>query len=164
MTEEEQKKTNWNWSAAGVAIRDGKVLLARHTYGSGNGKLIIPGGYCLTGESPQDAVRREFKEETGIDVCTDKLIGLRFSPKDWYAVFSVQYLSGEPRSDHDENSEVVWIDITESLQREDVPELTKELIRSALDSERGFSCIPYNSKHENNFLYACRADAMPHKA
>ena len=27
--------TNWGQSVAGVVIKDGKVLLARHTYGSG---------------------------------------------------------------------------------------------------------------------------------
>ncbi|MCR4993279.1 MAG: hypothetical protein K6A45_09570 [Lachnospiraceae bacterium] len=44
LTEEEIKSTNWTQSVAGVCIRDGKVLLARHTYGAGKGKLIIPGG------------------------------------------------------------------------------------------------------------------------
>jgi ADP-ribose pyrophosphatase YjhB (NUDIX family) len=156
MTEEEQKQTNWSWSVAGIAIRDGKVLLARHTYGSGNGKLIIPGGYCLIGETPQDAVKREFKEETGIEVCPENLVGLRFSPKDWYAVFSVRYISGEARSDHEENNEVVWIETKEALQRADVPELTKELIQSALNSEHSFPLIPYKTKHENNSLYACK--------
>ena len=48
----------------GVCIRDGKVLLGRHTYGSGNGKLIIPGGYVKFGETPEEALIREFEEET----------------------------------------------------------------------------------------------------
>ena len=39
MTEEEMNSTNWSQSVAGVCLKDGKVLLARHTYGSGNGKL-----------------------------------------------------------------------------------------------------------------------------
>ena len=34
------ENTNWGQSVAGVVIRDGKVLLARHTYGRGNGLLI----------------------------------------------------------------------------------------------------------------------------
>ena len=55
--------TNWSQSVAGVVIRDNKVLLARHTYGNGKGMLIIPGGYVNFGESPQDALIREFIEE-----------------------------------------------------------------------------------------------------
>ena len=36
------ENTNWNQSVTGVVIKDGKVLLARHTYGGGKGMLIIP--------------------------------------------------------------------------------------------------------------------------
>ena len=35
MTQEEINSTNWSQSVAGVCLKDGKVLLARHTYGSG---------------------------------------------------------------------------------------------------------------------------------
>ena len=38
----ERGNTNWGQSVTGVVIHEGKVLLARHTYGGGNGKLIIP--------------------------------------------------------------------------------------------------------------------------
>ena len=31
MTQEEINNTNWSQSVAGVCIKDGKVLLARHT-------------------------------------------------------------------------------------------------------------------------------------
>ena len=41
MTQEEINATNWSQSVAGVCIREGRVLLARHTYGNGKGKLII---------------------------------------------------------------------------------------------------------------------------
>lgn len=60
--------TNWCQSVGGVVLRDGRVLLARHTYGAGKGWLIIPGGYVQTGESPEDALRREVYEETGVRV------------------------------------------------------------------------------------------------
>ena len=43
--------TVWNQSATAVVIKDQKVLLARHTYGGGKGKLIVPGGY-LEKENP----------------------------------------------------------------------------------------------------------------
>ena len=77
-----QENTNWSQSVAGVCIKDGKVLLARHTYGSGKGMLIIPGGYLEFGESPQDAVKREFLEETGVTVEPLKIVGVRFNTRD----------------------------------------------------------------------------------
>ncbi len=79
--------TNWGQSVAGVVIREGKVLLARHTYGGGKGKLIIPGGYVNIGESPQDALIREFMEETAVTVKPKSIIGIRFNMHDWYIVF-----------------------------------------------------------------------------
>ena len=54
------ENTNWGQSVTGVVIKDGKVLLARHTYGSGKNMLIIPGGYVNFGETPQEGVKREF--------------------------------------------------------------------------------------------------------
>ena len=63
-----EENTDWGKSVAGVVLRDGKVLLARHTYGAGKGRLIIPGGYLQNGESPEGALQREFLEETGVEV------------------------------------------------------------------------------------------------
>lgn len=153
----ENNTTNWSQSVAGVVIKDGKVLLARHTYGNGVGRLIIPGGYVETGELPQDALKREFLEETGIVVEPRKLVGIRFNAKDWYAVFSAEHISGEPRSDGSENSEVIWMDTAEVMERDDVPDLTKALIRCALNEDGAFDLVPYEntSRHGPGFLYGC---------
>ena len=55
----EEKNNNWMQSVTAVVIEDGKVLLARHTYGAGKNMLIVPGGYVRLGETPQQAVVRE---------------------------------------------------------------------------------------------------------
>lgn len=126
-----EENTDWGKSVAGVVLRDGKVLLARHTYGAGKGRLIIPGGYLQNGESPEVALQREFLEETGVEVRTVGLLGVRFNMHDWYVVFLAEYVGGEARSDHDENSEVVWLDIEKALADADVPDLSKKLIKAA---------------------------------
>ena len=146
------ENTNWNYSAAGVCIKDGKVLLARHTYGAGKGLLIIPGGYLENGESPEQAVVREFREEVNIEVEPTELIGMRFNTRDWYAVFRVEYISGTAQSDGDENSEVVWVDVNEAQVREDVPYLTKILVKKALEGG-GFASLPYESSKQPASLY-----------
>ena len=134
MTETEMNNTDWGRSVAGVCIKDGKVLLARHTYGKGKGMLIIPGGYINKGEMPEEALVREYHEETGVTVKAGRLIGMRFNPKDWYAVFTAEYVEGEPRSDGDENSEVIWLETEKALAEETVPHLTKLMIEKALSS------------------------------
>lgn len=149
------ENTNWGQSVAGVVIKDNKVLLARHTYGPGNGMLIIPGGYVNIGETPQDALKREYMEETNIEVEPKNIIGVRFNMHDWYVVFRAEYISGKERSDNDENSEVLWVDVEEAIWRDDVPELTKKLIQSAVAETNGLQYKDYvgNTKHAPYSLY-----------
>jgi len=149
----EHNNTNWCQSVTGVVIKDNKVLLARHTYGSGKGLYIVPGGYVEFGEMPQDAVKREIFEETKIVAEPKNIIGIRFNDKDWYVAFSAEYVSGEATSDGDENDTVVWMDIEEALNREDVPGLTKTLIQCALKEAEGFRPLPYVSRNRPGFLY-----------
>ena len=102
---------------------------------------------------PQDAVKREIFEETKIVAEPKNIIGIRFNEKDWYVAFSAEYVSGEAVSDGDENDAVVWMDIPEALEREDVPGLTKQLIQCALKAEEGFVQLPYVSRNKPGFLY-----------
>ncbi len=153
MTEKEKNSTDWCRSVGGVCIKDGKVLLARHTYGKGKGMLIIPGGYVDFGEKPEEALAREYLEETGVSVKAGRLIGIRFNAKDWYAVFMAEYLDGEARSDGDENSEVVWLETDKALSDETVPHLTKIMIEKAL-AGTGLDVMPFESRTQGSILYA----------
>ncbi len=139
------ENTNWGQSVTGVVIREGKVLLTRHTYGPGKGRLIVPGGYVEQGETPQAAMKREILEETGILAEPEEIIGIRFNTHDWYVAFRARYVDGWARSDGDENSEVLWMDADEALEREDVPDLTKKLIQSARNPGRGLELTPFQS-------------------
>lgn len=151
----EETNTNWGKSVTGVVIKDGKVLLARHTYGGGAGKLIIPGGYIQMGEAPEDALIREYMEETGVVVKPEEVIGIRFNEKDWYVAFRASYVSGEARSDGDENSEVVWMEVAEALSREDVPELTKKLLESAISGKEGMGFTDFKSSSKGPHSLYC---------
>ncbi len=51
-----------------VIVVDGKVLLAQRGSDPGYGTWSIPGGMVELGESLRDAVAREVREETGLDV------------------------------------------------------------------------------------------------
>jgi len=149
------ENTNWGQSVTAVVIRENKVLLARHTYGGGKGKLIIPGGYVNFGETPQQALIREYMEETRVEIKPTSIIGIRFNMHDWYIAFRAEYVSGEATSDHNENSEVVWMDIETAMSREDVPELTKKLIQSAISKGDGLMNQEYqgSTKHAPYSLY-----------
>jgi len=51
-----------------LIICDGKLLLEKRKNEPGKGKWSIPGGLVELGESVQQTVIREVKEETGLDV------------------------------------------------------------------------------------------------
>ena len=150
----DHENTNWGQSVTAVVIRDGKVLLARHTYGAGAGKLIIPGGYVNFGESPEEAVKREYMEETNIEIAPKDIIGIRFNVKCWYIAFRADYVSGEAKSDANENSEVIWMDVQEALTRDDVPGLTKHLIQSAVSGKDGLAFNPSYTTKESLAPYS----------
>ncbi len=142
------KKTSWTQSVTGVLIKDGCVLLGRHTYGAGKGKLIVPGGYLTIGETPEQAIVREYLEETGVEVKPVSVIGIRFNNHDWYVAFSLEYAGGKAHSDHEENSEVEWLPIDEALERDDVPDLTKYLIKAALSEHDALPLTDFRNTNE----------------
>ena len=51
-----------------VIIKEGKIALIKRGNEPSRGKWTIPGGLVELGESPDRAVVRETKEETGLDV------------------------------------------------------------------------------------------------
>lgn len=66
---------------AGVMIEDGKVLVGRRREGSPHGGLWeFPGGKVSEGEEPREALRRELREELGIEVEVGRIFDAIFEP------------------------------------------------------------------------------------
>lgn len=65
-----------NFSAACIVNSDGKILLQKRGDEGNRGKWGLPGGAWEEGESAETAIKREVKEETGLDVEVSKLIGV----------------------------------------------------------------------------------------
>lgn len=124
------------FASVGVIVkRENKVLLVRHTYGSANGKLLNPGGFLKNGEMPFDAAVREVLEETGVNINPIGMLGIRCEAKCWYMIILADYVSGEPRSDENENSEAIFMDIEEALSNPTVTNTAKRLIKLSLEHE-----------------------------
>ncbi len=60
-------------TTAGIAIKDGKVLAAKRIEGGAlSGKWEFPGGKNRWGESVEDTLVREWKEELGVGISVGK--------------------------------------------------------------------------------------------
>jgi 8-oxo-dGTP diphosphatase len=55
---------------------DGRIILARRGFEPGRGRWSMPGGFVDLGETVEDAVRRELREELALEVELDGLVGV----------------------------------------------------------------------------------------
>lgn len=58
----------------GILIENEKILLIRKKTGPYDGLLDLPGGSLEFGETPGSALKREFLEETGLDIIDYELL------------------------------------------------------------------------------------------
>ena len=93
--------------------KEGKILLARHVQRIPN-LFTCLAGYVEVGESLEDAVRREVREEVGLEVADVPYAGSQHwpHPNQLMLAFRAQWAAGELRLQADELSEARWSDQT----------------------------------------------------
>ncbi|HEX3033996.1 MAG TPA: NUDIX hydrolase [Thermodesulfobacteriota bacterium] len=64
-----------------IITDDGKVVLVKRSFDPYKDHWALPGGMVDYGETVEDAVIREAKEETGFDIKIEKLVGVYSDPK-----------------------------------------------------------------------------------
>lgn len=128
-----------HFAVCGIVEIGGKILLVRHTYGTAKGRILVPGGYVREGEMPDRAVEREIYEETGVVCKARSLAALEMRPERWCAVFIMEHISGEPRSDGYENSEVLLLTAAEAAARPDITNMSRAMLSAY--AEGRFACL-----------------------
>lgn len=108
-----------------VVLHDEKVIMVRQTYGGLEGKWSIPWGFVDADEPPEIAAIREAKEEAGIDVSLDGLLGMQNhlignDELRLYLIFLCQHKSGEAKPDGLETDQVAYFSLTDLEQNADV--------------------------------------------
>lgn len=100
-----------------MVMRDGKVLLGKRNKTSHGEQLwCMPGGHLEHGESLEEAVRREAREEAGIEIGNIRFVvlmnQLAFLPKHFVGIgFVADWQSGEPRAEEgDKMIDWTWFD------------------------------------------------------
>ena len=67
-------------AVAVVATDDGKILMVKRAIDPMMGRWSLPAGYVDRGEVVEEAAVREVREETGVEVRLDSLLGVYSSP------------------------------------------------------------------------------------
>ena len=116
---------------------EGKLLLLRsHKW---NNRLVIPGGHIETGETAEDALKREIMEETGLEISDIKFIMYHdfvFEDLYWkrkhfvFLDFSCRTGSSDVKLNHEAQGHV-WVLPEEALKMDAEP-YTKKTIREYL--------------------------------
>jgi 8-oxo-dGTP diphosphatase len=151
MAEKLQRTTRYQ-----AAIMQGnQVLLIRHQeHASGRSYWLLPGGGQEPGETEEECVKREMREETGLEVRVERLL-CRYpshSPSAVYRFYNTYLctpLSGEARPGYEPEPEasawygiveVAWVDLwnestwSEALRADRLTLLNLQRVRSALGS------------------------------
>ena len=117
-------------------IQDGDRILLQNRVKKDWMGYTLPGGHVEPGESFVDAVKREMKEETGLDIINPRLAGIKQFPIEngRYVVllFKTEQFSGEIVSS--EEGQMEWIDSARLSEIDAVDDLD-ELLRVINDPE-----------------------------
>ena len=105
------------WANAAPAVealvvdRD-RVLLARRGVEPHAGMWDLPGGFLEEGEEPLEGLRRELREETGLEIEPVEFLGTAYSPYERWTVLILRWLvrpvSGSACA-ADDVAELVWV-------------------------------------------------------
>lgn len=115
-----------------AVIKEDKILLLKQSYIFKDSKVLVS-GYVTTGETVEETVHREVKEETGIEVGEIKYLGSEYlaSKEIIMLTYVAKYVSGKI----EKSSEVEWLDwsnIENALCEMKKDEIGKRVVRKIL--------------------------------
>ena len=120
---------------AAIINDKGEVLCAQRGYGSLIGKWEFPGGKIEPGETPEQALAREIKEELDVEVEVEDLIDENYNE---YSdrninlkVYKCKYISGKIKDT--EHQALKWTG-PETIEKLDWAEADKPIVETYLDS------------------------------
>jgi ADP-ribose pyrophosphatase YjhB (NUDIX family) len=99
-----------------VIVRDGRALVAVRAGDPWKGRIDVPGGFLNVAEQPLDGLKREVREELGVEVeVSDRdfvqAIAHRYEAEGQWLVslgFRARLVSGEPRP-ADDVADIRWV-------------------------------------------------------
>ncbi len=128
-------------TAGAAIVKDGRVIITRRGSEPEKGKLDIPGGFLEPGEAPIDGLRREIREELGIEIDVSMDDCLQMVPHEygedgeWVLAigFKARLVSGDPKPASDV-TEALWATKEELDELDFAWDHDRDLARKALEA------------------------------
>ena len=114
-----------------VVVKDNALLMVRRGGGPGRGLWSLPGGRVERGEYISDALAREVKEETGVDIAPGELIGIFEIVGDDHHYVVLDF-AGDPLSESEptaagDAAEARWVPLKEVASLECTPRFVETM-------------------------------------
>lgn len=134
---------------AGVVLKDHKILVQKEV---GGGEYALPGGHLKFGETTEEALVREYREEIGAEIACKRLLWIeenfwRWNDRDahnicfyYLAEFCEEDAVPDGFTPQGDNEEVVfgWIPVEEVPKITVYPQFLKEEIQNLADYPKHF--------------------------
>lgn len=117
-------------AVAAFVESEGRVLLVHRCFNPERGKWALPAGFVDYGEDPVQAVTREVKEETGLDIAVTDLLEVTTNSDQLGASIVICYtatVTGGTAHAHDDADAILWLAPDDPL-----PDLAFESTRRAV--------------------------------
>ena len=124
----------------------GKALMIKRIKEPFTGCLVAPGGKFEAGETPVQCVKREIKEETGLDIkkTSLKIVTSELGPKNYnwlLYIFTCDDFEGDVRVS--DEGELVWAQV-DKLKYMNMCDIDKRLLSYVLDKGKYFMKLRYD--------------------
>lgn len=152
---DENKKYPRVATGAYIFNKEGKLFLMRGK-NKFNNVWYIPGGHVNWGESAEECVIREIKEETGLDIKDVKFLRMvefifekSYSTDKHFVSFNYTAYTDAPDDavilDNREATEYQWIDLASAVKLPDIENITRETIENYLLREKSADSEDYKT-------------------
>ena len=134
--------------AGGLLVHEGRVLVVQRGHDPGKGRWTLPGGFAEEDESPDAAIIREVREETGLDTAPCCLLAIRHAQGDHdqnlYMVFGLRLIGSADalKADGQETAQALFTNPHRLDELGSFGMISKWIIERFSPEDGGLSVVP----------------------